>query len=139
MDFRIQPNTTSGRGNHPAAGHRGEEAEMEMTRGEMQDILSKFAASNPDYRGALLRNPRAIVAKQFNMTIPDNVTVKAVEETANTLYVVVPHAVAAGAELDDADLEKVAGGSTVKGDANCSDSDGAMNTVVEINASFSLI
>ena len=46
------------------------------------------------------------------------------------------HAVAAGAELDDADLEKVAGGATVKGDANCGDSDGMMNTVVEINASL---
>ena len=112
---------------------------MSMTRGEMQDILSGFAADNAEYRAALLRNPRAIVAKQFNMVIPDNVTVKAVEESANTIYVVVPHAVAAGAELDDADLEKVAGGSTVKGDANCNDSDGAMNTVVEINASFSLI
>ena len=112
---------------------------MSMTRGEMQDVLAGFAAKNPDYRAALVRNPRAIIAKQFNMVLPDNVAIKAVEESADTIYVVVPHAVAAGAELDDADLEKVAGGSTVKGDANCNDSDGAMNTVVEINASFSLI
>ena len=112
---------------------------MQMTRGEMQDLLSKFASGNPQYRAALLRNPRAIVEKQFSMTVPDNVTIKAVEESADTIYVVVPHAVAAGAELDDADLEKVAGGSTVKGNAECGDSDGAMNTVVEINAEFSLI
>ena len=112
---------------------------MKMTRGEMQDLLAKFASSNPDYRTALLRNPRGIVEKQFNMALPDNLTVKAVEESADTIYVVVPHAVSSGAELDDADLEKVAGGSTVKGDANCGDSDGAMNTVVEINAEFSLI
>jgi hypothetical protein len=109
---------------------------MQMTRGEMQDVLNKFAASNPQYRSALMKNPRAIVEKQFNMTLPDNVAVKAVAEDANTLYVIVPHAVASGAELDDADLEKVAGGSKVKGDANCGDSDGAMNTVVEINASL---
>ena len=112
---------------------------MQMTRGEMQDLLSKFATGNADYRAALLRNPRAIVEKQFNMTIPDNIVVKAVEESADTIYLVVPHAVSAGAELDDADLEKVAGGATVKGNAECGDSDGAMNTVVEINASFSLI
>ena len=112
---------------------------MQMTRGEMQDLLSKFASGNPQYRAALLRNPRAIVEKQFNMTIPDNIAVKAVEESADTIWVVVPHAVAAGAELDDADLEKVAGGATVKGNAECGDSDGAMNTVVEINAEFSLI
>jgi hypothetical protein len=109
---------------------------MKMTRGEMQDLLEKFAASNTDYRAALLKNPKAVVEKQFNMTVPDNVTIKAVEENANTIYVIVPHSVAAGAELADEDLEKVAGGSTVKGDANCGDSDGAMNTVVEINASL---
>jgi hypothetical protein len=112
---------------------------MEMTRGEMQDLLMKFALSNPTYRQALLKNPRAVVEKQFNMELGSDVKVKAVEETADTIYVIVPHVVVAGAELDDADLEKVAGGAKVKGDANCSDSDGAMNTVVEINASFSLI
>ena len=111
---------------------------MKMTRGEMQDLLAKFASSNPTYRAALLKNPKAVVEKQFNMTVPDNVQIKVVEENANTIYVVVPHAVASGAELDDADLEKVAGGATVKGDANCNDSDGAMNTVVEINAGFNL-
>ena len=112
---------------------------MKMTRGEMQDLLAKFASTNPTYRAALLKNPKAVVEKQFNMTVPDNVQIKVVEENASTIFVVVPHAVASGAELDDADLEKVAGGSTVKGDANCNDSDGAMNTVVEINAEFSLI
>jgi hypothetical protein len=109
---------------------------MQMTRGEMQDVLNKFAASNPQYRDALMRNPRGVVEKQFNMTLPDNVTVKAVTEDAGTLYVIVPHAVATGAELDDSDLEKVAGGSKVKGDANCDNSPGMMNTVVEINASL---
>ena len=109
---------------------------MKMTRGEMQDLLAKFAGSNPQYRSALLKDPRSLVEKQFNMSLPDNVKVKAVEESADTIYVVVPHAVAAGAELDDADLEKVAGGSTVKGDAHCDNSPGAMNTVVEINASL---
>jgi Nitrile hydratase, alpha chain len=109
---------------------------MKMTRGEMQDLLEKFASSNPQYRTALIKDPRSVVEKQFNMSLPDNVKVKAVEESADTIYVVVPHAVSAGAELDDADLEKVAGGSTVKGDAHCDNSPGAMNTVVEINASL---
>ena len=93
----------------------------------------------PVHVGAIHLIPKAVVEKQFNMTVPDNVSIKAVEENANTIYVIVPHSVAAGAELADEDLEKVAGGSTVKGDANCGDSDGAMNTVVEINAEFSLL
>jgi hypothetical protein len=109
-----------------------------MTRGEMQDLLAKFASSNPQYRSALLKNPKAVVEKQFNMTLPDDVRVQAVEEKADTIFVVVPRVVRTGAELDDADLEKVAGGAKVKGDANCNDSDGAMNTVVEIQASFAI-
>jgi hypothetical protein len=109
---------------------------MNMTRGEMQDLLEKFASTNPEYRSALLKDPKGVVEKQFQMSLPENLKVKAVEESANTIYVVVPHAVSAGAELDDSDLEKVAGGSTVKGDAHCDNSPGAMNTVVEINASL---
>ena len=109
----------------------------QMTRGEMQDLLSKFAASNSQYRKALLSQPKQVVEKQFNMSLPSNLKVKAVEETADTIYVVVPHAVAAGAELADADLEKVAGGGDIKmHDANCQSSPGAMNTVIDINASL---
>ena len=70
-----------------------------MTRGEMQDLLEKFAATNSAYRSALIKNPKSVIEKQFNMTVPDNVTIKAVEENANTIYVIVPHAVAAGATV----------------------------------------
>ena len=103
---------------------------MSMTRGEMQDLLAKFASNNPQYRSALLKNPRSIVEKQFNMALPEKLTVKAVEESADTIYVVVPHAVAAGAELDDADLEKVAGG---LGDKNSTCILSALSTYVELN------
>ena len=107
-----------------------------MTRGEMQDLLNKFSLENGTYRTALVRDPRKVVEKQFNIAIPANVKVKAVEEDANTMYVVVPRTSAAG-ELDDADLEKVAGGSgmtKIKGDAKCEN--GMLNTVVSINASL---
>ncbi len=108
-----------------------------MTRGEMQDLLNKFSLENGTYRTALLRDPRKVVEKQFNIAIPANVKVKAVQEDPDTMYVVVPHGAAGSGELDDADLEKVAGGSgmtKIKGDAKCED--GALNTVVSINASL---
>ena len=63
-----------------------------------------------------------------------NVNVKAVADSADTIYVVVPH-VAKEGELSDSDLEKVAGG---KQDitANCSVFGGlasAANTVTQLN------
>ena len=82
---------------------------MAMTRGQVQDLLSKFATDHPNYRDALIKDPKGTIEKQMAMTLPANMNVKAVQETADTIYVVVPHVPAEG-ELDDADLEKVAGG-----------------------------
>jgi hypothetical protein len=84
-----------------------------LTRGEIQDLLMKFSKSNPTYREALLKNPKAVVEGQMGGKLPSGITVKAVEETPNTIYVVVPYVAKAGDELSDGDLEAVAGG---KGD-----------------------
>ena len=106
---------------------------MEMSRGEMQDLLNKFAAGNPKYRQALLKDPKSVVEKQFAMNL-SGVTVKALEETPNVLYVLVQRATAAG-ELDDSDLEKVAGGGDINvklgGKVECSQ--GALQTMIQIN------
>jgi len=102
-----------------------------MTRGEVQDLLAKFSAENPRYRQALINDPKSVVERQLNTSL-GNVQVKAVVETADTVYVVVPH-VAGEGELSDADLEKVAGG---KNDitATCTVSgSGSQNTVTQIN------
>jgi hypothetical protein len=81
---------------------------QKMTRGEVQDLLARFAIENPKYRAALISDPKAIVEKQLNMTL-GNVEVKSVVETADTTYVIIPY-LAADGELSDADLELVAGG-----------------------------
>ncbi len=105
---------------------------MEMTRGEIMDHLAKFASENAEYRKALIENPRDIVSKQFVMDIPENVTIKIVEDTAETLHIVLPHSVESGEELSDADLEAVAGGHTFVKDASCQS--GVLNTVISIEA-----
>src|SRR4026208_2078354 len=79
-----------------------------MTRGQIQDLVGKFAAENPKYRAALLSNPKGTIEKQLNTSL-GAVTVKAVADTADTVHVVIPYAAAEG-ELSDADLERVAGG-----------------------------
>ena len=82
----------------------------QLSRGEIQDLLMKFSKSNPQYREALIKNPKAVLEGQMGGKIPAGVTVKAVEETPNTIYVVVPYVAKAGDELSDGDLEAVAGG-----------------------------
>jgi hypothetical protein len=93
--------------------------------------VAKFAVENPKYRSALLKDPKSIIEKQLNMSL-GKVNLKAVAETADTAYVVVPH-VAGEGELSDADLEKVAGGKQDI-DASCSITGAGMaNTVTQIN------
>ena len=102
-----------------------------MTRGEIQDLLAKFAVENPKYREALLKDPKSVIEKQLNTSMGPN-HVKAVVETADTAYVVIPY-VAKEGQLSDADLEKVAGG---KQDitASCTQTGaGVANTVTQIN------
>jgi len=107
---------------------------MKMTRGEMQDLLTKFSTQNPEYRAALLRNPKNIVQEQFQMQLPDDMAVEVLEESPEKVYVVLPYMVQEGAELSGSDLEAVAGGTTVKGDANCQNA--IASTAVEIKASL---
>ena len=105
---------------------------QQMTRGEVQDLLAKFAVENPKYREALVRDPKSIIEKQFGASL-GNVKVKAVVETPDTTYVVVPHVPAEG-ELSDRDLEKVAGGKNDTINATCvTVGIGGGNTVTQIN------
>ena len=101
---------------------------MEMSRGEIQDLLVKFATEQPQYKNALKANPKDVIYKQFGIQVPGNVKVQVLQETADQVYVVLPHVVAAGAELSDADLEAVAGGHTIVKEAECG-GDGTFQTV----------
>ena len=81
-----------------------------MTRGQIQDLVGKFASENPKYRAALLSNPKGTIEKQLNTQL-GAMTVKAVADTADTVHVIIPYAAAEG-ELSDSDLERVAGGNS---------------------------
>jgi len=102
----------------------------EISRGEMQDLLTKFAVNNPKYRDALVRNPKDVLEKQFNKKLPATMKVKAVEDTADTVYIVVPFVPKSGQELSDSSLEAVAGGFK---DNTCTSAQGGVNTFVQLN------
>ncbi len=101
---------------------------MEMTRGEVQDLLAKFSSESATYRDRVKSDAKDVISKQFGYEVPAGINVKVVEETADTVYLVLPHTVAEGDELSDSDLEAVAGGGSKIGTADCSDSDGMLNT-----------
>jgi hypothetical protein len=105
-----------------------------MTRGEVQDLVGKFAAENPKYRSALLKDPKGTIEKQLNTKL-DGTKIVAVADTADTVHVVIPYAAPEG-ELSDADLEKVAGGKQdIKAECTALALGGAAagNTVTQIN------
>jgi hypothetical protein len=103
-----------------------------LTRGEMQDLVTKFATENPTYRNALLADPKRTIEKQFGIDL-GNIKVQALAETAETAFVVVPHVPAEG-ELSDADLEKVAGGGGKDVSCDIKQGGGLVNTYMELGA-----
>jgi hypothetical protein len=65
------------------------------------------------FRQELLRNPKSALEQHLGRQLPENVEVRAVENTQDTLHVVVPSkSLAERGELSDEDLDKIAGGGT---------------------------
>ena len=104
-----------------------------LSREEIESIVLENAAKHPQYRDALIADPKKTVETQLNNTLPENVSVEVVQETPNKIFIRLPHTVAEGAELSDDDLEQVAGG---KDDTySCNESIGGFNTRNEFSAS----
>ena len=108
----------------------------DWTRGQLWDKIVEQAQTNPRYFEQLKNDPRGLMEKQLGTSIPKNVNIKVVEEAADTYYIVLPAFAREGEELSDADLEKVAGGGTVKGDATCNNAQGAAIGVTVVDVSL---
>ena len=67
------------------------------------------------FRQKLIEDPKGAVEQEIGTQLPEEVRVVTVEETQDTIYLVLPGAPMAGGEggeLSDRDLESVAGGGT---------------------------
>jgi hypothetical protein len=64
------------------------------------------------FRQRLLEDPRATMEQELGVQLPAEVRVQAVEETTDTIYLVLPSVstASAGGEIPDQELEAVAGG-----------------------------
>src|SRR4029079_15805097 len=106
------------------------------TRGQLWDKIVEQAAKSPKYYAQLKSDPRGLMEKQLGTSIPKTVNVKVVEEANDTYYIVLPAMAKEGAELSDSDLEKVAGGGTVKGNASCNNAQGSAIGVTVVDVSL---
>jgi len=82
-------------------------------RAEMERRLVEKSLQNDAFRQRLLEDPKAAVEAELGTQLPEEVRVVAVEETANTAYLVLPFASTESeeaGELSDRELEAVAGG-----------------------------
>ena len=56
---------------------------------KIEEVFEK-AWADKAFKQELLNNPKAVLTKELGLTIPENVEMTALEETANTRYLVIP-------------------------------------------------
>jgi hypothetical protein len=79
---------------------------------EMKRRLIERSLQDDVFRQQLLADPRAIIERETETQLPEDLRVVAVEETSDTIYLVLPSTspVGEGGGLTDHELEAVAGG-----------------------------
>ena len=83
----------------------------EYTRGELQDKIQEWANGNVAYRDALLKTPKKVFEQHIGKELPAEFEVEVVQDTPTKMYIALgAFPSAQGEELDDDDLENVAGG-----------------------------
>ena len=91
-------------------------------RAEMERRLIEKSVEDDAFRQRLIEDPKGAVEEELGSRLPEEVRVVTVEETAETIYLVLPSTSMAGAEggeLSDQELESVAGGMATWDEATC--------------------
>ena len=81
--------------------------------GTVQEQVLERALKDERFRQEVLTNPRAVLAREYNVHLPEAVSIRVVEDTANTLTIALPPRQESMQELSDAELEAVSGGQIV--------------------------
>ena len=84
-------------------------------RAQMERRIVQRSIEDESFRQRLIEDPKGAVEQELGTRLPEEVRVVAVEESADTIYLVLPGtpmAVAESVELSDQQLEPVAGGTT---------------------------
>jgi len=91
-------------------------------RAEVERTLVQRTMEDEDFRQRLLDDPKGAVEQELGSRLPEGVEVRAVEESAQIIYLVLPSAspLGEGGELSDRELETVAGGGSTAWGETCS-------------------
>jgi hypothetical protein len=86
------------------------------SRAEVERMLIQRSLQDESFRQRLLADPRAVIEQELGSRLPESIEVRVVEETADTIYLVLPSAspLGQGGELSDQELEAVAGGASAE-------------------------
>jgi Nitrile hydratase, alpha chain len=78
-------------------------------RAEMERRLIQRSLEDEAFRQRLLAEPRAVVELELGSQLPESIEVRVVEESADTIYLVLPSAspIGQGGELSDQELDTV--------------------------------
>jgi hypothetical protein len=75
-----------------------------------QELIQK-SVEDEELRRRLLSDPKGTVEQELGTVLPESIDIRAVEETPETIYLVLPPSSSEpGGELSERDLEAVAGG-----------------------------
>ena len=82
-------------------------------RAELERTIVQRSLQDEEFRQRLLDDPKGTLEQELGSALPQGFEVRVVEESAETIYLVLPSASAlgeGGGELSEEDLEAVAGG-----------------------------
>jgi hypothetical protein len=84
---------------------------------ETERKLIQRSLEDEGFRQRLLDDPRETIEQELGTRLPEGMEVRVVEESAQTVYLVLPSAspLGQGGELSDQELDAVAGGAEVTG------------------------
>lgn len=88
-----------------------QENNSEMTRKDFELNLVAKAWTDEGFRQQLISNPKTMVEQELGEKLPEDINVEIIQEPLKTLYIVLPTKPETVDELDDKELEAIAGGS----------------------------
>ena len=88
------------------------EASSGSSHAEVERRMINRGMEDEEFRQRLLDDPKGTIEQELGSGLPEGVEVRVVEESADTIYLVLPSAslLGEGSELSDHQLEVVAGG-----------------------------
>ncbi len=81
----------------------------QMTRREIEDYLIERSLIEPGFRDRLLREPDVLL-RDLGLPVGNGVKIQVIEEEPKSFYLVLPRVLKDLEEVDDSELEEMAGG-----------------------------